>query len=59
MVGEESKDSRSRDELAELDRKAWNLPGPPVAPARPVRDARPASDDRKETGEPTDKPAAA
>jgi hypothetical protein len=25
----------------ELDRRAWNLPGPPVAPAGPVRDVWP------------------
>jgi hypothetical protein len=34
----------TRDELAELDRKAWNLPGPRPEPVGPVREVWPVRD---------------
>jgi hypothetical protein len=54
MLGE-SKKPRSREELAELDRSAWNVPRPRLEPLGPVREGwpvrqkeqgRPASDER-------------
>lgn len=37
----EPQDQLERETLLELDRRAWNLPTPPVAPAGPVRDVWP------------------
>jgi hypothetical protein len=37
----ESKDQLERERLLELDRRAWNVPSPPVVPAGPVREVWP------------------
>jgi hypothetical protein len=56
----ETKDLRSRDELVELDRTAWNLPEPKVAPAGAVPEVWPVRAAVSQTREKSpEEPAAA
>jgi hypothetical protein len=57
MVGE-PKVLRTREEVAELDRSAWNVPPPRIGPVGPVREVWPV-DERDETPASDDRPAAA
>jgi hypothetical protein len=41
------KDVAHREQFAELDRQAWNLPRPQLAPVGPVREVWPVGDETK------------
>jgi len=55
---EESKGPPNRDEVAELDREAWNLPQP-LSPVGPVREVWPVEENAVANDEPPERPAAA
>jgi hypothetical protein len=58
MVGD-TKEPRSREKLAELDRRAWNLPRQMLAPVGPVREVWPVSAKATQTPATGEPPAAA
>lgn len=56
---EDSKAPQSRDEVAELDRKAWNIPEP-LSPVGPAREAWPVDEAETVASEPSpERPPAA
>ena len=56
---EKSKDSHSSEDVVDLDRRAWNLPGPRHAPVAPAREAWPVSEPNPPDDDPPERPAAA
>lgn len=55
----ESQERPDRESVIELDRKAWNLPSPPLAPAGPVRSVWPVTPTPAREERPSEDPAAA
>ena len=55
---DQTKGPPTRDEVAELDRKAWNLPQP-LSPVAPVREVWPVDEEATASERPPERPAGA